>query len=140
MPVHVIVLDDQSSYNGLMQGNCEYYDTDKMLVMKGNFINSILTDLSNILINYTDMSFRYYYGHFKNNKPDGNMIIYNFNGNGEPIDQIIGIINVEKLNCIYSNGQLISTINKQNIEVSINIEYKNIDETILMTKFDLLEI
>lgn len=141
MTINVVVCDANSKFaGGLAQGCCNWYDTGKKIVMKGNFVHSKLTGSANTLINYTDTTFKYFYGHFANNLPDGNMIVYDFSGNGEPLDEIVGTITVQKKNCIYSAGNLVSTITTQDVQVNIEITYRTTNNTVFMTEFNVTEI
>jgi hypothetical protein len=142
MPLHVVVLDNDSKfYGGLAQGNCEYYDTTKSKALKGYMSNSILVGPNNILILFTATTFQYFIGQYINdNKPNGNMIVYNFIGNGDPLNEIVDPITVSKSNCVYSNGTLVSTSFTENIQVNIEVTYKYINGVSFLISFTLVEV
>jgi hypothetical protein len=141
MPLHVSVANDGSRFiAGLAQGNCQYFDTTKRKAMKGFFRNSILTGPNNILILFTYTTFQYFVGRYINdNKPNGNMIVYTFSGDGRDLRDISTPINVTKQECTYINGTLDSIISSQNIDVTIHVTYKIIDDVEFMTCFNMHE-
>jgi hypothetical protein len=142
MPLHVIVLDNDSKFDsGVAQGNCEYYDTTKEKAMKGYFVNSVLTGPNNILILFTNTSFQYFIGRYINsNNPDGVLTVYNYSGNGTPLNELVSPITVSKQSCTYSNGVLVTVHSSQNIQVNVSVIYTNIHGTLFMTSFSLSEV
>ena len=142
MPLHVCVLDNDSKfYAGLAQGNCEYYDTDKGKALKGFMSNSILVGPNNLLILFTSTSFQYFIGQYiNNNKPNGNMIVYTFAGNDTPLNEILNPIDVQKSNCVYSNGVLVESSSSETIQVNLLISYKFLKDITFMIGFSLVEV
>ena len=141
MPIHVVVLDNYSKFSaGFVQGNCEYYDTDKKKALKGYFSNNVLIGSNNILILFTDTTFQYFIGQYINNKPNGDMIVYNFTENNISLNEITDTITVAKSNCVYAKGILISTSSTENIQVNISVAYKYINNISFMTSFTLVEV
>jgi hypothetical protein len=141
MPIYISIQNNKGQfYGGLIQGYCDYYDSDKKIVKKGYFVNNNLTGPNNIIINYTDMTFKYYLGTFINNKLDGDVIIYQFNGINKILDDINQNIIVKKSNCKYSKGNLISINSSKDVNVNISVDYQIINEIKFMIKFTLIEI
>lgn len=140
MTVNVEVIS--GSFNGVvMQGICNYYNTTNNTVMKGNFVNGKLTGTNNTFIEFTNTTFKCYIGTFLNNKPDGNIIEYEFMGNGDLLSDIISGISVTKRNCLYTNN-ICNILTETITTVSINISYKTIESSndTFMTAFDIIEI
>lgn len=141
MPIYVKVIEGKGSFtSGFAQGYCEYFDTNNDIVMKGYFAHSQLIGNNNTLINYTDTTFKYYFGNFINNQPDGNVLLYEFNGNGDLLRNIVSSITVNKINAIYSVGELINEISSQPAKVIISIKYKQVATNEFMIEFNLQEI
>jgi len=139
MPIHVKVINNEGSFNGVMiNGHCNYYNTTDNIIMKGNFEMNKLAGTNNILIEFTDTSFIYYYGEFINNRPDGSIIVYEYTGSDNLRD--ITSISVQKKNCIYDAGNLTSVISEESIMVNIEINYKYVNSNYFITEFILTEI
>ena len=142
MPIYIEVIDETKGiFSGaIAQGDCNYYDTTKQIVMKGKFKSNKLIGRDNILIEYTDTSFKYYHGVFLNNKPNGNMIVYDFVGNGDLLRDIISDITVKKYNSIYENGSLIEIISEQDVTIRTKIMHKLIKPIEFMICFNVTEV
>ncbi len=144
MPIYVKIIDNDGVFSGgFARGYCEYYDTNRDIVMKGHFSMNQLIGTGNILIEYTDTTFKYYFGEFKRNKPHGEIILCEFNGNGDLLDFIANTgvhISVLKKKCIYDEGVLKSLISSKTVSCVIDIKYKQIPGIEYMIDFKLKEV
>jgi hypothetical protein len=126
MPIHIKL--NGGTYNGFIQGDGEYYDSDTQTILKGTFDKGKLIGNDGILIDYTNNSFNYFIGSYDNNLPNGVMIVYKYNedmiDDKLPLDQLNSNVIVNKYECLYSEGELISSINIGTIGLNILIEYK----------------
>lgn len=141
MPVTFKALDSNSKFVGLIpHGRCSYFDTDNKIVRTGTFSKNKLHGSNNILIEYTDTTFIYYYGDFIENKQHGNIILYEFNGNGTNTLELNGNILVQKKVCTYIDGILDEIILDTPTTVNINIKIINMNNNIFLQGFDINEI
>ena len=140
MTIYVKVVENGSFTGGFAHGKCEYFDTSNCTILKGQFVRSKLMGDNNIRIEYTDTTFKAYMGQFVNNQPDGNIMVYEFNGNGDLLHEIIGTITVDKINCIYASGTLSSVISSQSISCTINVVYKQLASSEYINVFDIVEV